>query len=159
HGGEHYRRLALELRVGEELPLDTIEAHLQSIGYEKRDPGEMVGEYSIRGGILDVFPADNARPLRVEFFSDEVESIRRFDVDTQRSVMKITEARILPLAEQPREGAAAPGWEFAAAMEDRRERSMIDLAGEAMIVLDEPEQIKAAAERLWKRLDQQDAPE
>src|SRR6185437_5903485 len=70
HAAEHYRRLALELRTGEELPLDTIEAHLHSIGYEKRDPVEMVGEYSIRGGILDVFPADNARPLRVEFFGD-----------------------------------------------------------------------------------------
>ncbi len=98
HNAEYYRRLALELRVGEELPLETIEAHLNSIGYEKRDPVEMVGEYSIRGGILDVFPADNTRPLRVEFFGDEIESIRRFDVQTQRSVVKIAEARILPLA-------------------------------------------------------------
>jgi len=107
--GDHYRRLALLLRVGEELPLDTIEAHLHSIGYEKRDPVEMVGEYSIRGGILDVFPADNARPLRVEFFGDEIESIRRFDVDSQRSVMKITEGRILPLLEQPRTVRRFPG--------------------------------------------------
>ncbi len=93
HAPEYYRRLALELRVGEELPLDTIEAHLQSIGYERRDPVEMVGEYSIRGGILDVFPAENARPLRIEFFGDEIESIRRFDVESQRSVMKISEAQ------------------------------------------------------------------
>ncbi len=92
HAPEYYRRLALELRVGEELPLDAIEAHLHSIGYEKRDPVEMVGEYSIRGGILDVFPAENARPLRIEFFGDEIESIRRFDVDSQRSVMKVSEA-------------------------------------------------------------------
>ncbi len=49
---DYYRRLALDVRVGEELPLDAIEAHLQSIGYERRDPVEMVGEYSIRGGIL-----------------------------------------------------------------------------------------------------------
>ncbi len=159
HEADYYRRLALELRVGEELPLDAIEAHLQSIGYEKRDPVEMVGEYSVRGGILDVFPADNARPLRVEFFGDEIESIRRFDVESQRSVVKISEARILPLAEQPREGPAYPGWEFAAALEDRRDRSFLDLADEANIVLDEPEQIRAAEERLWKRLDQSDAPE
>ncbi len=159
HEADYYRRPALELRVGEELPLDAIEAHLQSIGYEKRDPVEMVGEYSVRGGILDVFPADNARPLRVEFFGDEIESIRRFDVESQRSVVKISEARILPLAEQPREGPAYPGWEFAAALEDRRDRSFLDLADEANIVLDEPEQIRAAEERLWKRLDQSDAPE
>ncbi len=159
HGSDYYRRLALELRVGEELPLDAIETHLQSIGYEKRDPVEMVGEYSVRGGILDVFPADNARPLRVEFFGDEIESIRRFDVESQRSVVKISEARILPLAEQPREGPAYPGWEFAAALDDPREKSFIDLASEANIILDEPEQIRAAEERLWKRLDQSDAPE
>ena len=114
NAAEDYRRLALELRVGEELPLETIEAHLQSIGYERRDPVEMVGEYSIRGGILDVFPADSARPLRIEFFGDEIESIRRFDVEIQRSVMKISEARVLPLTEQPREGVRdIPGWEFA----------------------------------------------
>ncbi|HLX43446.1 MAG TPA: transcription-repair coupling factor [Bryobacteraceae bacterium] len=155
HGAEYYRRLALELRVGEELPLDTIEAHLHSIGYEKRDPVEMVGEYSIRGGILDVFPAENARPLRVEFFGDEVESIRRFDVESQRSVIKVSEGRILPLAEQPREGAPFPGWEFTAALDQPREHSIVALAGDPILVLDEPEQIQSAAERLWKRIEQQ----
>src|SRR5271166_269873 len=109
---------SLVLRTGGELPLDMLEAHLNSIGYEKREPVEMVGEYSIRGGILDVFPAENARPLRIEFFGDEVESIRRFDVETQRSVVKVSEGRILPLTEQPRSGAPFPGWEFAAALED-----------------------------------------
>jgi transcription-repair coupling factor (superfamily II helicase) len=164
HAAEFYRRLALELRVGEELPLDTIEAHLNSIGYEKHDPVEMVGEYSIRGGILDVFPADNARPLRVEFFGDEIESIRRFDVETQRSVMKITEGRVLPLTEQPRlSGAAYPGWEFDTALPERggepREHSLLSLAEDAIVVLDEPEQIRGAAERLWKRLDPQSGPQ
>jgi len=154
HKGDYYRRLAVELRVGEELPLETIEAHLISIGYEKREPVEMTGEYSIRGGILDVFPAENARPLRIEFFGDEIESIRRFDVESQRSVMKLTEVEVLPLAEQPRIGANYPGWEFAAALEDRREQTLLDLEAGALIVLDEPEQIRSAAERLWKRLDQ-----
>jgi transcription-repair coupling factor (superfamily II helicase) len=186
HAAEFYRRLALELQVGEELPLDSIEAHLNSIGYEKHDPVEMVGEYSIRGGILDVFPADNARPLRVEFFGDEIESIRRFDVETQRSVVKVGEGRVLPLVEQPRSSpqragrgpewtglagddsaatqapfcglspgrAAYPGWEFAAALDDRRDHSILALADDAVIVLDEPEQIRGAADRLWKRIEQ-----
>ena len=155
HPAEYYRRLALDLRVGEELPLDAIEEHLTSIGYEKREPVEMVGEYSIRGGILDVFPAESSRPLRIEFFGDEIESIRRFDVETQRSVMKVSEAAVLPLTEQPRSGAPFPGWEFAAALDEPREQSVVELAGDALVVLDEPEQIRSAAERLWKRLDQQ----
>ncbi len=173
HPADYYRRLALELRTGEELPLDLIEAHLNSIGYERREPVEMVGEYSIRGGILDVFPAENARPLRIEFFGDEVESIRRFDVDSQRSVMRVSEAHVLPLVEQPRsrqlfhdiaekldfEGVASPGdpfpgWEFAAPLVQPREQSLLKLAPEAIVVLDEPEQIRSAGERLWKRLDQ-----
>jgi transcription-repair coupling factor (superfamily II helicase) len=154
-GAEYYRRLALDLRVGEELPLDTIEAHLNSIGYEKRDPVEMVGEYSIRGGILDVFPADSAKPLRVEFFGDEIESIRRFDVESQRSVMKVAEGRVLPLMEQPRDGAAFPGWEFVAALDQARENTVLTLAQDALVILDEPEQIRGASERLWKRIDQQ----
>ncbi len=156
HAADYYRRLAVELRLGEELPLETIEAHLVSIGYEKREPVEMTGEYSIRGGILDVFAAENARPLRIEFFGDEIESIRRFEVESQRSVMKLSEVEVLPLAEQPRIGATYPGWEFAAALEDRREQTLLDLEARALIVLDEPEQIRGAAERLWKRLDQQE---
>jgi transcription-repair coupling factor (superfamily II helicase) len=155
HPAEYYGRLAVELHTKEELPLETIEAHLVSIGYERREPVEMTGEYSIRGGILDVFPAENARPLRIEFFGDEIESIRRFDVASQRSVMKLTEALLLPLSEQPRIGAEYPGWEFAAALEDARAHCLLDLNEEALLILDEPEQIRGAAERLWKRLDQQ----
>ncbi len=157
----YYRRLALDLRVGEELPLDAIEAHLLSIGYSRRDPVEMVGEFSVRGGILDVFGAESARPLRVEFFGDEVESIRRFEVESQRSVMKISEAQILPLAEQPRSRNQElfPGWEFSAALTEPRPQSLLDLAEGFTVVLDEPEQLKSASERLWKRLDQIQAPE
>jgi transcription-repair coupling factor (superfamily II helicase) len=154
HDAEYYRRLALAIRTGEELPLETIEAHLRSIGYERRDPVEMVGEYSIRGGILDVFGAENAKPLRIEFFGDEVESIRRFDVESQRSVLKVSEAEILPLVEQPRHGDVFPGWEFAAAAEEPREHSLLVLGREPIVILDEPEDIRSAAERLWKRLEQ-----
>ena len=156
--GDYYQRLALHLRTGEELPLETIEAHLKSLGYERREPVEMTGEYSIRGGILDVFATGNARPLRIEFFGDEIESIRRFDPQSQRSVMKVSEALVLPLVEQPRDGAAFPGWEFVAALDQPREHSWLDLPPNAIHVpihiFDEPEQIRAAAERLWKRLDQ-----
>ena len=161
HDAAYYRRLALDLRTGEELPLDAIESHLKSIGYSRRDPVEMVGEYSVRGGILDVFSAESARPLRVEFFGDEIESIRRFEVESQRSIMKITEAQVLPLTEQPL-GAGVdpvPGWEFEAALREPRERSLLDLAGDSLIALDEPEQFRAATERLWKRLDQLQSPE
>ncbi len=154
---DFYRSLSLTLRKGEELPLEMIEAHLKSIGYERRDPVEMVGEYSIRGGILDVFGSESAQPLRVEFFGDEIESIRRFDVATQRSVHKITEAEILPLRETPQGDADHLGWEFSVAIDQPRPNSLLDLAPRALVLLDEPADIVSAAERLWKRLTQLEA--
>jgi len=96
---EFYRQLALVLRVREEIPLDDLAAHLESVGYEKREPVEMAGEYSIRGGILDVFPPGGDQPVRVEFFGDEIESIRRFDPASQRSIHKLNECTLEPFTE------------------------------------------------------------
>ena len=158
---EFYRQLALSLRVGEEIPLQDLLAHLESIGYEKRDPVEMVGEYSLRGGILDIFPAEASKPIRIELFGDLIESIRRFDVQTQRSVMKIAETTLLPLAEYPKSrelfdelGEPSPGWEFIVPLARPRSHSLFSLAENPVIVVDEPEQAFAAAERFWKRLDE-----
>jgi hypothetical protein len=67
----YYRQLTQNLRVKDEIPLDDLALHLESVGYERRDPVEMVGEYSIRGGILDVFSPEEPGPVRVEFFGDE----------------------------------------------------------------------------------------
>jgi transcription-repair coupling factor (superfamily II helicase) len=97
--GDYYRQLALKLRVGDELPLEEVVAHLESIGYERREPVEMVGEYSVRGGILDVFSPEAPKPIRLDLFGDQVESIRRFDVESQRSVLKIEDCTLLPLTE------------------------------------------------------------
>jgi transcription-repair coupling factor (superfamily II helicase) len=168
---EFYRQLALTLRTGEELPLEMITAHLESIGYDRREPVELVGEYSVRGGILDVFPAEAARPVRIEFFGDEIDSIRRFDPESQRSVLKVSDALVLPLVEHPRSrdlfhqlgaavdyegvispGDAFPGWEFVVPMVRPRSNSILSFAPDPIVVIDEPEQVAGAAERLWKRL-------
>lgn len=167
---EFYRQLALTLRVGEEIPLEDLLAHLESIGYEKRDPVEMVGEYSLRGGILDIFPAEASKPIRIELFGDLIESIRRFDVETQRSVMKISETTLLPLVEYPRSrelfhelseqmdvaspGDPFPGWEFAVPLVRPRKQSLFSLTENPVVLIDEPEQTAGASERLWKRLEE-----
>ncbi|HYP13123.1 MAG TPA: transcription-repair coupling factor, partial [Bryobacteraceae bacterium] len=167
---DFYRQLAIGLKVGEELPPDMIVSHLRSIGYEKRDPVEMVGEFSIRGGILDIFPAEADQPVRIEFFGDEIDSMRRFDVESQRSVVQVKETQILPLIEYPKTrelfhelashagdrlsvpGEEFPGWEYWVAAARPRTNSILDLARDSIIVWDEPEQISGAAERLFKRL-------
>ncbi len=59
--------------------------HLRIVGYNQVDVVEMPGEFAHRGGLLDVYPPEPDRPVRIEFFGDEVESIRKFDPETQRS--------------------------------------------------------------------------
>ncbi len=166
--GDYYRQLALKLRVGDELPLEDVVAHLESIGYERREPVEMVGEYSVRGGILDVFSPEAAKPVRIDLFGDLVESIRRFEVESQRSVLKVEEATLLPLSEYQKSGAllgeintlrdapvdAFPGWELLTGMVRPRDTSVFSLLSRPVIVWDEPEQVRSAAERFWKRLEQ-----
>ncbi len=151
--GDYYRHLALTIRLGEEIAQDDLAAHLVSIGYERREPVEMVGEFSIRGGIVDIFPAEADRPIRMEMFGDLIESMRKFDVDTQRSVLKVDQTTLLPLVEYPRTELSASGWEFRQAVDEPREYSIFDIADRPVVLLDEPEQIKAAGERLWIRLD------
>ncbi len=174
-----YRQLALTLRVGEEIPLEDLIQHLESIGYERREPVEMVGEYSVRGGILDIFAAESSRPVRVELFGDLIESIRQFDVESQRSVLKVNSAALLPLAEYPRSpallrqladaaeridlelsnpGEVFPGWEFLVPLVRPRTHNLFSLTQEATVVLDEPEAIESAADRLWQRLEKPDRP-
>src|SRR3569833_1445674 len=174
---EYYRQLTLTLRLHEEIPLDDLSSHLESIGYERHDPVEMAGEYSIRGGILDVFPPGQEEPLRIEFFGDEIESIRRFDPSSQRSTHKLTDCVLQPLTEfqksrtmlaelsehlreaglrgvdLPASGEAFAGWETLAPALKPREATVFDIISNAIVVLDEPELTKAAADRLWPRLE------
>src|SRR5437588_12697990 len=80
---EYYSDLARVLRRGESFELEALLAHLNTVGYSSADVVEMPGEYAVRGGILDVYSPEAERPVRVEFFGDEVESIRRFDPTSQ----------------------------------------------------------------------------
>jgi transcription-repair coupling factor (superfamily II helicase) len=103
-----YSELARTLRRGESVEPDALLQHLNIVGYTAADIVEMPGQYALRGGILDVYPPESDRPLRIEFFGDEVESIRKFDPTTQRSSSlssaPLDEAVLLPLSEVPVSG-------------------------------------------------------
>ncbi|MGA8762166.1 MAG: transcription-repair coupling factor [Candidatus Sulfotelmatobacter sp.] len=98
---DYYTDLARRLRRGESFDIDTLLAHLNTVGYVSTDVVEMPGQYTSRGGILDVYSPEADRPLRVEFFGDEVDSIRKFDPASQRSSTPVDEALLLPLTETP----------------------------------------------------------
>jgi transcription-repair coupling factor (superfamily II helicase) len=99
--GEYYSGLARTIRRGESFDLDSLLAHLNTVGYTSTDVVEMPGQYAVRGGILDVYSPEADRPLRVEFFGDEADSIRKFDPTSQRSSNPLDEALLLPLTETP----------------------------------------------------------
>jgi transcription-repair coupling factor (superfamily II helicase) len=98
---EFYTDLARTIRRGESLDTDALLAHLNTVGYNPADVVEMPGQYALRGGILDVYSPEAERPVRIEFFGDEVDSIRRFDPASQRSSTAVDEALLLPLTETP----------------------------------------------------------
>lgn len=78
----------LHLAVGEEHPMEPLVKRLTEIGYERVEMVEKAGEFSVRGGILDVYPVTFDDPVRIEWFDDEVDSIRPFSVADQRSYEK-----------------------------------------------------------------------
>ena len=90
---------SITLRAGEEMPPELIVDLLIAAGYVREEPVGAVGEFSLRGGILDVFSPAHDTPHRIEFFGDAVESIREFDPDTQRSVGRASESVIVPMRE------------------------------------------------------------
>ncbi len=98
---DFYSALALRLKVGEEYLTDMLVEHLLSVGYTKVDVVEMPGQLTLRGGILDVYSPEMDRPVRIDFFGDEIESIRKFDPETQRSSSSLDTALLLPLTEIP----------------------------------------------------------
>ena len=98
---DYYAGLAVTLRRGEEVDVEVLTGHLASVGYTQMDLVEMPGQFTRRGGILDVYSPEADRPVRIEFFGDEIETIRKFDPETQRSQSGLDEAQFLPLTETP----------------------------------------------------------
>jgi transcription-repair coupling factor (superfamily II helicase) len=181
---EYYTDLARTVRRGESFDTDALLQHLNTVGYDSADVVEMPGQYALRGGILDVYSPEADRPVRIEFFGDEVESIRKFEPATQRSSSPVDEALLLPLTETPvredllgaihvrlsgkritgneevieqavRSGGVTvfPGWEFYAPVA-RESRSLFELLPQAVVLTDEPDNLKQELDRTWTRIEE-----
>jgi len=99
HTPDRFFSFCLTLKQNEEMSPELIREYLFESGYVEDDPVTDPGEFSLRGGILDIFPPHMDKPIRLEFFGDNIESIRIFDVESQRSVEKITSAELIPMRE------------------------------------------------------------
>lgn len=96
---EIYKRYQITLNIGKRLNLSQIIETFIIQGYERTEGVQGKGEFSIRGGIIDIFPPSEEKPIRIELFDDEIDSIRHFSVDTQKSIKKIEEIKIYPATE------------------------------------------------------------
>ena len=103
-----FSRLSLRLGTGEAVGLAHLIERLAGLGYERVEEVEAMGQFSARGGIVDVFPVNRTTPVRVEFFDEEIDSLREYDLGTKRSVKSIGALSILPLAQAEATGKSEP---------------------------------------------------
>lgn len=96
---ERFVKEVIRLESGGEVDLDELVKRLVELGYEKNYQAETRGEFSVRGGIIDIFPLTEENPFRAELWGDEIDSIRSFDPESQRSIENLDEVYIYPACE------------------------------------------------------------
>ncbi|MGA9526486.1 MAG: transcription-repair coupling factor [Terriglobales bacterium] len=181
---EYYADLARPLRRGETFDVEKLLQHLNTVGYTPTDVVEMPGQYAARGGILDVYSPEADRPVRIEFFGDEIESMRKFDPASQRSSNAVDEVVLLPLTETPVneellgainarlsgkriEGSAEAIQQAARdsgagvfpgwefyAPVAGADRTIFSMLPQARVILDEPEMLAQELDKIWARIEE-----
>ncbi len=94
-----YRDAVFTVREGDTLILEGLGGRLVDLGYKREQQAERPGDFSIRGGIIDIFPITSECPYRIELWGDEIDTIRSFDAESQRSIERISELDIFPASE------------------------------------------------------------
>ncbi len=98
---DHLHASSINLEIGRETDIDHLLESLVNLGFRRVPLVEEVGDFAKRGGLIDLFTPDSDVPVRVEFFGDTVETIRQFDVASQRTIGQLSRVRILPKREVP----------------------------------------------------------
>ncbi|MGH1448354.1 MAG: transcription-repair coupling factor, partial [Pseudomonadaceae bacterium] len=100
----------LMLEVGQQLDMEQMRLDLDASGYRCVDTVYEHGDYAVRGALLDLYPMGSRLPLRIDLFDDEIETLRTFDPETQRSIDKVEHVHLLPAKEFPLDKAALTGF-------------------------------------------------
>jgi transcription-repair coupling factor (superfamily II helicase) len=134
----------VELRVGAEPGLRALTERLDELGFERTYTVQSVGEYAVRGGIVDAYAYGHPAPLRIELWGDEVASLRRFDLLTQRSIEEIEETELLPID-------LRAATESAGATDDSASRSLLEVLPEtSCLVVPTPGTGAQRRRQLWE---------
>lgn len=173
---EELKRGSIVLKTGQGADMDGLSRQLRGLGFKRLPQVEEIGTFSIRGGILDVFPYSSPDPVRIEFFGDQIESIRTFSVLDQRSIQKIDSTLILPkrevlisdhkleeclsqldslradvLREKIQFHEEVPGLEWLASLFGLPQAQILDyLPPESVIFLDDPPIIEGELEKIYQ---------
>jgi len=153
---------SLPITVGREHDPRALAVWLQEHGYERLDMVESPGDFAVRGGIVDVFPPGDVDPIRIELFGDQVESIRQFDIGTQRSTRQLDVARLpgMPGGEahggSPKAGQADDAAPPAELRTDQTTSLFTYLPPETIVAVAEPAEVQELGRTFLHRLDRQE---
>jgi transcription-repair coupling factor (superfamily II helicase) len=138
---ERLLRASIDLRPGQEIPPTDLAELLTDGGFTREDPADEHGEFAVRGGILDVFPAGESQPVRLEFAGDTIESLRRYDASTQRSIEALDQLAIVPLRD---------------VLEDDRRATLFDYltkAADRRLIVSEPDEVDTHGRKLAEQIE------
>lgn len=125
---------SIHLEVSQSVERNELLEALVKIGYERVDQVEQRGHFSVRGDIFDIFPVNSDDPIRIEFFGDEIDTMRHFSVDTQRSIETIDAYTVTPFF----------------LTNDEADSTLLSYAKEGLIIYDEPVRIQESLKKFLK---------
>ncbi|EFL57043.1 transcription-repair coupling factor [Veillonella atypica ACS-134-V-Col7a] len=125
---------SVHLEVSQSIERDELLEKLVKIGYERVDQVEQRGHFSVRGDIFDIFPVNSDDPIRMEFFGDEIDTMRHFSVDTQRSIETVDAYTVTPFF----------------LTSDDADSTLLSYAKDGLIIYDEPVRIQEALKKFLK---------
>ena len=131
---------SLDLRPGQEIATSDLADLLVDAGFTREDPADEQGEFAMRGGIVDIFPAGETHPVRLEFIGDTIETMRTYDPSTQRSIAPIDQIHIVPLRD---------------ILDGNREATVFDYLSRAKasrIIVSERDEVDATGEKLVEQI-------
>jgi transcription-repair coupling factor (superfamily II helicase) len=131
---------AIDLRPGQDIAPSDLADLLIDAGFSREDPADQHGEFAVRGGIVDIFPAGASLPVRLEFVGDTIETLRTYDPGTQRSITPIDQVALVPLRD---------------VLENNRTATLFDylaLARDVRIIVSELDEIEANAKRFIEQI-------
>jgi transcription-repair coupling factor (superfamily II helicase) len=148
------REATRTIKVGDELETDPFMSWLIERGFERTTAIELPGEFSMHGGILDIYSPDATLPIRIEFFGDEIESIRQFDVETQRTVETCQQVELTLISPVSAEEQRSQRRTEANVQVDSSAESLLDnLPANTCIVLIELPELVEEGKRYLERLE------